>query len=244
MGTVELSIALHTVWDAPRDTIVFDTGHQAYPHKLLTGRRDQFPTIRQGGGLSGFLRMEESEYDAFGAGHAGTSLSAALGYAEARDLKGTGGDVVAVIGDSAMTAGMALEAVNHAGELGASVKFILNDNSMSIAGAVGALSYHLARMRSQPLMISLEHRAKELLDHLKLGRKAIIQAAEGLKLGMAHLASPKEGPLFEHLGFTYLGPIDGHNTEDMIEIFRAVKDMKGPVLVHVVTVKGKGVEYA
>ncbi len=244
LGTVELTIALHTVWDAPKDIIIFDTGHQAYPHKLLTGRRDQFHTIRQGGGLSGFLRREESPYDVFGAGHAGTSISAALGFAEARDLRGSDEEVVAVIGDSALTAGMALEALNHAGELKANIKVILNDNSMSIAQAVGALSYHLARLRSQPLLHSLEQRAKDFIQHLKVGRKAIEHAAEGLKLGMAHLMSPGEGPVFENLGFTYLGPIDGHNTEELIEIFRAVREMKEPVLVHVVTTKGKGVEYA
>lgn len=244
LGTVELTIALHTVWNAPKDVVVFDTGHQSYTHKLLTGRRDQFDTIRQEGGLSGFCRMEESPFDTFGAGHAGTAVSAALGYAQARDLKGSDEDVVAVIGDSSLTAGMTLEALNHAGELNANLKVILNDNSMSIAEAVGALSYHLARLRSQPLLVNLEHKAKEIIQHLRVGKRTISHAAEGLKLGMAHLVSPKEGPVFENLGFTYLGPIDGHDMDELIPIFRAVKEMKEPVVVHVVTRKGKGVEYA
>lgn len=244
LGTVELTIALHSVWDAPKDVVVFDTGHQSYPHKLLTGRKGQFHTIRQGGGLSGFCRMDESDYDTFGAGHAGTSISAALGYAKARDLKGTDEDVVAVVGDASLTAGMAIEALNHAGQLQTSMKIILNDNSMSIAESVGALSFHLAKLRSQPVLRELEQRAKEIVQHLKVGSKTLARTAEGLKLGVTHLVSPKEGPVFEQLGFTYLGPIDGHNTEVMIEIFKAVKDIKGPVVVHVVTVKGKGCEFA
>lgn len=244
LGTVELTIALHTAWDAPRDIIVFDTGHQAYPHKLLTGRRDSFDTIRQGGGLSGFLRREESEYDAFGAGHAGTSISAALGFAKSRDLRGSDEHVAAVIGDSALTSGMAVEALNNAAQLNTNIAVIVNDNSMSIAKSVGALSYHFARLRTRPFVQDLEQRAKEVLDHIKVGKKQLHQAADGLRLGMAHFVSPKDGPLFEQLGFSYLGPIDGHDTEAMIEIFRAVRDMKGPVLVHVVTVKGKGCQFA
>lgn len=244
LGTVELTIALHTVWDAPRDIVVFDTGHQAYPHKLLTGRRDQFDTIRQGGGLSGFLRREESEYDAFGAGHAGTSISAALGFAKSRDLRGSDERVVAVIGDAALTAGMAVEALNNAGQLHTNITVIVNDNSMSIAKSVGALSYHFARLRTRPFVQDLEQKAKGMLDHLKVGGKQLHQAAEGIKLGMTHLVSPKDGPVFEQLGFSYLGPIDGHDTEAMIEILSAVREMKGPVLVHVVTVKGKGCDFA
>ncbi len=244
LGCSELTIAIHTVWNAPTDTIIFDTGHQSYPHKLLTGRRDQFHSIRQGGGLSGFCRMEESPYDAFGAGHAGTAISAALGYAQARDLKGTHEDVVAVVGDSALTSGMAIEALNHAGQLKTDMTVILNDNSMSIAEAVGALSTHFARLRSRPFVQEIEQRAKGIVEHMPVGSRAIHQAAEGLKLGMAHLVSPKDGPVFEHLGFTYVGPIDGHDTETLIEVFEGVKALKGPVLVHVVTVKGKGCEYA
>lgn len=243
LGSVELIIALHTVWDAPRDILVYDTGHQAYPHKLLTGRRDEFHTIRKGGGLSGFLRPEESPYDAFGAGHAGTAVSAALGFAKARDLKGTNEEVVAIVGDSSITSGMALEALNHAGQLQTNLKVILNDNSMSIAEAVGAISYHLARLRTQPLLRGLERKAKDIVEHLKVGSKAISKTAEGLKLGVTHLVS-KEGPIFEQLGFTYLGPIDGHNVEELIEIFAAAKEIKGPVIIHTVTKKGKGCEFS
>lgn len=244
LGSVELTIALHTVWDTPKDIVVFDTGHQSYPHKLLTGRREQFHSIRQGGGLSGFCRREESPYDAFGAGHAGTAISAALGFAQARDLKGSEEEVVAVVGDSALTAGMSIEALNHAGQLKTDLTVILNDNSMSIAQAVGALSTHFARLRSRPFVQEFEQRAKDLVEHMPLGSRAIHQAAEGFKLGMAHLVSPKDGPVFEHLGFTYVGPIDGHDTETLIDVFRGVKELKGPVLVHVVTVKGKGCQYA
>jgi len=244
LGTVELTIAAHTVWNTPHDVIVFDTGHQAYAHKIITGRRDQFHTLRQGGGLAGFLRRDESPYDAFGAGHAGTSISAATGFAEARDLKGTNDDVVAIIGDSSVSSGMALEALNHAGQLQTNLKVILNDNSMSIAEAVGALSFHFSRLRAQPFVREMETRAKEIIGNLKVGGKALSRTAEGLKLGVTHMVSPKEGPVFEHLGFTYLGPIDGHDMEAMIHMFRAVKEIHGPVLVHVVTVKGKGYDFA
>ncbi|MEI6916551.1 MAG: 1-deoxy-D-xylulose-5-phosphate synthase, partial [Armatimonadota bacterium] len=174
---------------------------------------------------------------------AGTAISAALGYAQARDLRGTNEDVVAIVGDSSLTSGMAIEALNHAGQLKTNLKVVLNDNSMSIANAVGALSYHFAKLRSRPFLQELEQKAKEIVEHFP-GGETIHRTAQGLKLGMTNWVSPKDGPVFEHLGFTYLGPIDGHDTEQMIEILTAVKELKGPVLVHVVTVKGKGCDYA
>jgi len=243
LGVVELTIALHSVFESPRDRIVWDVGHQCYPHKLLTGRRQGFSGLRQGGGISGFPRREENEHDAFGAGHASTSISAALGLAKARDLVGGDWSVVAVIGDGALNGGMALEGMNNAGALKTNIIVVLNDNKMSIAENVGAMSLHLSKLRMLPLYQRVETRAKEVVERMPAGR-TLAHAAEGLSHGVVRLFGSKAGALFEELGFTYLGPIDGHNTELTMEILESAKQFDGPILVHVVTKKGKGYEYA
>ncbi|HAA90458.1 MAG: 1-deoxy-D-xylulose-5-phosphate synthase [Thermoanaerobacterales bacterium 50_218] len=242
LGVVELTIALHLVFDSPKDKIIWDVGHQCYVHKILTGRRKQFPTLRQYGGLSGFPKYRESPHDCFQTGHSSTSISAALGFALARDLNGENYSVVAVIGDGALTAGMAFEGLNHAGHLGAKIIVVLNDNEMSIANNVGALSNYLSRLRTEPLY----HRSKEELEDLlrkipNIGPR-MIKAVERLKDGVKYLLVP--GMFFEELGFTYLGPIDGHNVRILWEVFERAKTMTGPVLVHVYTKKGKGYYFA
>ena len=236
LGVVELTVALHHVFDTPRDRLIWDVGHQAYPHKILTGRRERIRTLRQGGGLSGFTKREESEYDPFGAAHTSTSISSALGFAVARDLKGESGHVVAVIGDGAMSAGMAYEAMNNAGALGSRLIVILNDNDMSIAPPVGAMSAYLSRLGSGRTFRSLREVAKYLAG--KLPRffqdkaKRTEEYARGFWTG---------GTLFEELGFYYVGPIDGHNLDHLLPVLRNVRDAEsGPILVHVVTQKGKG----
>ncbi len=243
LGAVELTIALHTVFDSPRDKIIWDVGHQSYAHKLLTGRREKFSTLRQEGGISGFTKRDESEHDPFGAGHASTSISAALGLAKARDLKGGTEHVIAVIGDGALTGGLALEGLNNAEQLKTNVIVILNDNRMSISENVGAMALHLSKLRMAPLYQRVETRAKETLEKMPVG-KAIARTAEGISHGVVRLLGSKTGVLFEELGFTYLGPIDGHNTKLMIDIFESVKKLTGPLLIHVVTKKGKGYEFA
>lgn len=243
LGTIELSIALHTVFDSPKDKIIWDVSHQAYTHKILTGRRESFSTLRQGGGISGFTRRDESEHDAFGAGHASTSISAALGLAKARDLRGGDEYVIAVIGDGAMTGGLALEGLNNAEPLDTNVIVILNDNKMSISENVGAMALHLSKLRMAPLYKKVENRAKEMAGKLPAGR-TITRTAEGLSHGVTRLLGSEAGVVFEEMGFTYLGPIDGHNTEILIEVLENVKKLKGPLLVHVLTKKGKGYEYA
>ncbi len=236
LGVVELTVALHHVFDTPRDRLIWDVGHQAYPHKILTGRRDRIRTLRQGGGLSGFTRRSESEYDPFGAAHSSTSISAGLGMAVARDLAGKPNNVVAVIGDGAMSAGMAYEAMNNAGALGSRLIVILNDNDMSIAPPVGAMSAYLARLVSGRTYRSIREIAKHLAE--KLPRffhdkaKRTEEYARGFWTG---------GTLFEELGFYYVGPIDGHNLDHLLPVLRNVRDAgNGPILVHVVTQKGKG----
>jgi len=243
LGAVELSIALHTVFDSPDDKIVWDVSHQTYAHKLLTGRRGSFDTLRQGGGISGFTRRDESEHDSFGAGHASTSISAALGLAKARDLRGSGEHVIAVIGDGAMTGGLALEGLNNAEHVNTNVIVILNDNEMSIAENVGAMALHLSRLRMAPLYKRVESRAKEMVGKMPAGR-TLARTAEGLSHGVVRLLGSKAGAVFEELGFTYLGPIDGHSTEVLIEVLESAKSLAGPLLVHVVTQKGKGYEFA
>ncbi|MGC8863465.1 MAG: 1-deoxy-D-xylulose-5-phosphate synthase, partial [Armatimonadota bacterium] len=243
LGAVELSVALHTVFDSPRDKIVWDVGHQCYAHKILTGRKDVFATLRQGGGVSGFTRRDESEHDSFGAGHASTSISAALGLAKARDLRGGDEHIVAVIGDGAMTGGLALEGLNNAEQLKTDVIVILNDNKMSIAENVGALALHLSKLRMAPLYQKVETRAKDLAEKIPAG-KTIYRTAEGISHGVVRLLGSKAGAVFEELGFTYLGPIDGHNTELMIDVLESAKRIKGPLLLHVVTQKGRGYEFA
>ncbi|MEN6371936.1 MAG: 1-deoxy-D-xylulose-5-phosphate synthase [Armatimonadota bacterium] len=243
LGVVELTIALHSVFNSPQDKILWDVSHQSYPHKLLTGRAGKFSTLRQKDGLSGFMRRDESEYDAFGSGHASTSISAALGLAKARDLRGGKESVIAVIGDGAMTGGLAFEGLNNAQDLNTDVIVVLNDNEMSIAENVTALSYHLAKLRMAPLYRSLESRAKSTLEKHPLG-KHLTRTAEGLSHGVTHLFGSKTGVMFEEFGFQYLGPIDGHNIALLKEVLENAKKLHGPVLVHVLTVKGKGYDFA
>jgi len=236
LGVVELTVALHYLFDTPRDRLIWDVGHQAYPHKILTSRRDQIRTLRQGGGLSGFTKRAESEYDCFGAAHSSTSISAGLGMAVARDLAGQTHNIIAVIGDGAMSAGMAYEAMNNAGAMNSRLIVILNDNNMSIAPPVGALSAYLARLVSGRPYRSLRHvvhqLAKRLPKFLEQRARAMEEYARGLVTG---------GTLFEELGFFYVGPIDGHNLDHLLPVLRNVRDAKeGPILVHVVTQKGKG----
>jgi 1-deoxy-D-xylulose-5-phosphate synthase len=236
LGVIELTVALHYVFDTPADRLVWDVGHQSYPHKILTGRRDRIRTLREGGGLSGFTKRAESEYDAFGAAHSSTSISAALGMAVARDLDGKKNNVIAVIGDGAMSAGMAYEALNNAGARNERLIVVLNDNDMSIAPPVGAMSAYLARLISGKTYRTLRDIGKQLAQHLPkfFGEKAgrAEEFARGFWTG---------GTLFEELGFYYVGPIDGHNLDHLLPVLRNVRDAAaGPILVHVVTQKGKG----
>ena len=236
LGVIELTVALHYVFDTPTDRIVWDVGHQAYPHKILTGRRDRIRTLRQGGGLSGFTKRSESEYDPFGAAHSSTSVSASLGMAVARDLSHDRNHVVAVIGDGAMSAGMAYEAMNNAGAMGSRLIVILNDNDMSIAPPTGAMSAYLARLVSGRAYRSLRGVAKQLARRLPkfFYDKARLTEEYGRNFWTG-------GTLFEELGFYYVGPIDGHNLDHLLPILKNVRDVQdGPVLVHVVTKKGKG----
>lgn len=245
LGTVELTIALHATWHTPEDKLIWDTGHQAYAHKLLTGRLERFGTLRQYGGLSGFLRPAESEYDVWGAGHAGTAISAALGFAKARDLRGSSERIVAVVGDAALSAGMALEALNNAGEANTDLTVVLNDNEMSIAENVGALATFLSRLRSQPWYQHVEHRAKEVLEGLPGRARLLAKHAKGLKHGITHIIAPENtGAIFEEMGFEYIGPLDGHDIGLLIDVFSHARNLKGPVLIHVITVKGKGYEFS
>jgi len=236
LGVIELTVALHYVFETPSDRLIWDVGHQSYPHKILTGRRDRIRTLRQGGGLSGFTKRAESDYDPFGAAHSSTSISAALGMAVARDLEGKKNNVVAVIGDGAMSAGMAYEAMNNAGARNERLVVILNDNDMSIAPPVGAMSAYLARLISGKTYRTLRDIGKQLAQHLPkfFGEKAgrAEEFARGFWTG---------GTLFEELGFYYVGPIDGHNLDHLLPVLRNVRDAEaGPILVHVVTQKGKG----
>jgi 1-deoxy-D-xylulose-5-phosphate synthase len=236
LGVIELTVALHYVFDTPSDRLIWDVGHQSYPHKMLTGRRNRIRTLRQGGGLSGFTKRAESDYDPFGAAHSSTSISAALGMAVARDLEGKKNNVVAVIGDGAMSAGMAYEAMNNAGARNERLVVILNDNDMSIAPPVGAMSAYLARLISGKTYRTLRDIGKQLAQHLPkfFGEKAgrAEEFARGFWTG---------GTLFEELGFYYVGPIDGHNLDHLLPVLRNVRDAEaGPILVHVVTQKGKG----
>ncbi|MFL5215445.1 MAG: 1-deoxy-D-xylulose-5-phosphate synthase, partial [Microvirga sp.] len=236
LGVVELTVALHYVFDTPRDRLVWDVGHQAYPHKILTGRRERIRTLRQGGGLSGFTRRAESEFDPFGAAHSSTSISAALGMAVARDLSGRPHNVVAVIGDGAMSAGMAYEAMNNAGAMHSRLIVILNDNDMSIAPPTGAMSSYLARLVSGGTYRSIRHAAKQLARKLPKFFYEKAHRAEEYARGFW-----TGGTLFEEMGFYYVGPIDGHNLDHLLPVLKNVRDAEtGPILVHVVTQKGKG----
>ena len=236
LGVVELTVALHYVFDTPNDKLIWDVGHQAYPHKILTGRRDRIRTLRQGGGLSGFTKRAESEYDCFGAAHSSTSISAGLGFAVARDLAGERHNVVCVVGDGAMSAGMAYEAMNNAGALKPRLIVILNDNEMSIAPPVGAMSAYLARLLSSPMYMSLRGLGKQFAQHLPgfIRDKAVRaeELARGIVVG---------GTLFEELGFYYVGVVDGHDLDQLLPVLENVREANvGPILVHVRTQKGKG----
>ena len=237
LGVVELTVALHHIFDTPRDRLIWDVGHQSYPHKILTGRRDRLRTIRQGGGLSGFTKRSESEYDPFGAGHSSTSISAGLGMSVARDLAGGDNRVICVIGDGAMTAGQAYEAMNNAGSMSSRLIVILNDNDMSIAPPVGAMSAYLSRLISSQPYLGLRSIAKQVAQHLPDSVERTARLAEEYARGMA-----TGGTLFEELGFYYVGPIDGHNLDHMLPILRNIRDAdeNRPVLVHMVTRKGNG----
>ena len=240
LGVVELTVALHHVFETPRDIVIWDVGHQAYPHKILTGRRDRIRTLRQGGGLSGFTKRAESEYDPFGAAHAGTSISAALGFAVARDQRGDDNSVIAVIGDGSMSAGMAYEAMNNAADTTRQLIVILNDNDMSIAPPVGGLSAYLAGLVSGGAYQRARRLGKDIAEHLPRSLKVMAKRAEEYARGMA-----TGGTLFEELGFYYVGPIDGHNMDHLVGVLKNVKEIKDrPVLLHVVTEKGHGCEWA
>ncbi len=237
LGVVELTIALHYVYQTPYDKIIWDVGHQAYPHKIITGRRDRIKTLRQAGGLSGFTKRAESEYDPFGAAHSSTSISAGLGMAVARDLKSEKNHVIAVIGDGAMSAGMAYEAMNNAGAGNSKLLVVLNDNDMSIAPAVGAMSSYLSRLISSTSYRSLRDLAKQLASHLPKQLERTAKRAEEYARGLV-----TGGTLFEELGFYYVGPVDGHNLEHLLPVLQNIKNAKQdkPVLLHVVTEKGRG----
>ncbi|WP_406720184.1 1-deoxy-D-xylulose-5-phosphate synthase [Thioclava litoralis] len=237
LGVVELTVALHAVFDAPRDKIIWDVGHQCYPHKILTGRRDRIRTLRMEDGLSGFTKRSESAYDPFGAGHSSTSISAAVGFSTARELGAETGDAIAVIGDGALTGGMAFEALNHGGHLKNRMFVVLNDNEMSIAPPVGALSTYLTRLYSESPLQDLKEVAKGaarafLPEPFKEGAKRAKEMLKGMAMG---------GTLFEELGFTYIGPVDGHDLESLLPLLRTLKARaRGPVLIHALTKKGKG----
>lgn len=238
LGTVELTVALHYVYNTPHDKIVFDTGHQAYPHKILTGRRDQLATIRQKGGLSGFLKRTESEYDSFGAGHATTSISAALGMAAARDQRKEDYKVVAVIGDGAMTGGLAYEAMNNCGVLKSDMLVVLNDNNMSIAPNVWALSNYFSELFASPAGRRLREGIVGMTERMDSIGDRIRSAAHRLEGGMKAVITP--GMLFEALGFRYFGPVNGHNVGQLVKMLHGIRSMKGPILLHTITQKGKG----
>ncbi len=241
LGVVELTLGLYQTLDLDRDKVIWDVGHQAYPHKLITGRYHDFHTLRQKDGVAGYLKRCESQFDHFGAGHASTSISAALGMALARDMKGEKFKVAAVIGDGALTGGMALEAINHAGHLPkTNLLVVLNDNEMSISPNVGAIPRYLNKMRLSPPVQFIADNIEEQLKHIPFVGDELERVTEGMK----RLAMSKLGAVFEELGFTYMGPVDGHNLEELITTFQQAHQIFGPVLVHVATVKGKGYEVA
>jgi 1-deoxy-D-xylulose-5-phosphate synthase len=245
LGVVELTIALMRVLDLPKDVICWDVSHQCYVHKLLTGRYDRFDTLRQAGGISGFSMRSESEYDAFGAGHASTAISAALGMVTARDLGGRNETIVAVIGDGAMTGGLAYEAINNAGLLKTNFLVILNDNEMSIAPNVGSIASYLGVLRSKPLFTKGRELVKGVLDHVPLGdtaRRALASAeVAGMRFAMPEHKAPV---IFEEMGFRYIGPVDGHDVDSLIDVISNARKINGPVLLHVKTTKGKGFDIA
>lgn len=242
LGIVELTVALHYVFNSPVDKIIWDVGHQCYVHKMLTGRKDQFDTLRKFNGLSGYTKRTESVHDIFGAGHSSTSISAALGIAKARDLKGEKYSVVAVIGDGALTGGMAFEALNNAGSSKTDLIVVLNHNEMSISENVGSLSLYLSKLRTDPTYNKLKQEVDNLLNIVPPIGKSLHKYIERIKDSVKQLVVP--GMFFEEMGFTYLGPIDGHDVGSLIEVLERAKKIKGPILVHVITKKGKGYKFA
>ena len=241
LGVVELTIAIHYLFDTPNDRLIWDVGHQAYPHKILTGRRNKIRTLRQGGGLSGFTKRAESQYDPFGAAHSSTSISAGLGMAVARDLEGKNNSIISVIGDGAMSAGMAYEAMNNAGAMDSRLIVILNDNEMSIAPPVGAMSSYLAKLLSGKKYIGLRNLFKKLINKFPKKLKDKISQTEEYLKGIA-----VGGTLFEEMGFFYVGSVDGHNFKQLLPVLKNVKESKhnGPFLIHAITQKGKGYQPA
>lgn len=245
LGAVELILALHTIYDVPNDKLIWDVGHQCYAHKMLTGRLKDFPTLRQFGGISGFLRRDESDFDLYGAGHASTSISAAYGFAVARDMVGDDHSVVAVIGDAGLTGGLALEGLNNAGHSGRNFTVVLNDNAMSIAPNVGALSKYLSKIRLSGWYQGMERRTKSALRRLPAGSIASRAAGGIFKHSFTHLLAPEHmGVFFEEMGFEYIGPLDGHDLPLLLSVFKQVRQMHTPVFVHVITTKGKGYDRA
>ncbi len=242
LGVIELTIALHYVLNAPSDKIIWDVGHQSYPHKLLTGRYGAFPTLRKYGGISGFPRMDESPYDAFGTGHSSTSISAAIGMIEARDKKGERFKVVPVIGDGAMTSGLSFEGLNHAGHLGKDMIVVLNDNEMSISKNVGALSLYLSRILSGDMYQMFKRETRSFIEHIPKVGPSVSKIAQRTEELLKRLFSP--GVLFEELGFDYIGPIDGHDMEALIDTFKRAVAGTSPLLIHVTTKKGKGYKFS
>lgn len=242
LGIVELTVALHYVFNSPVDKIIWDVGHQCYVHKIITGRKDQFDTLRKFNGLSGYTKRTESVHDIFGAGHSSTSISAALGIAKARDLKGEKYSVVAVIGDGALTGGMAFEALNNAGRSKTDLIVVLNHNEMSISENVGSLSLYLSKLRTDPTYNKLKQEVDNLLNIVPPIGKSLHKYIERIKDSVKQLVVP--GMFFEEMGFTYLGPIDGHDVDSLIEVLERAKKIKGPILVHVITKKGKGYKFA
>ena len=242
LGTVELTVALYASYSIPPDKVIWDTGHQAYPHKLLTGRLDRFDTLRKHKGLSGFLKRDEHPLDSFGAGHAGTAISAALGFAAARDQLGTTEKVIAITGDAAICSGMSWEALNHAGDLQTDITVVLNDNRMSIAPNVGALTRHFTQLRSRPWLQEMAARAKGVVERMP---GPVHRVAAGLRHGLTHYFAPEQaGAIFEEMGFEYIGPVDGHDIPVMLDIFRNLRELRAPLFVHAITVKGKGYQVA
>ncbi len=243
LGAVEITVALHSVFNSPRDKIVWDVGHQAYPHKIITGRKDRFDTLRQFGGISGFPNPDESEHDAFVVGHASTSLAAAMGLAKARDLKGEDHNVIAVIGDGAMTGGLAFEAINNASNLPTRLIVILNDNKMSISPNIGGMSRHLSYLRTIPSLRNIKAGTLKALRRMPLIGKRIARSIDAASESLFYFVMPaRAGVMFEEFGFTYLGPFDGHNLKVLTTVLRSAKNWadSGPILVHVLTTKGKG----
>ena len=242
LGVVELTLALHSVFNTPKDKIVWDVGHQSYTHKIITGRREKFKTLRQKDGLAGFPKTSESEYDCFNTGHSSTSISAALGMARARDLKGENNQVIAVIGDGALTGGMALEALNDAGFSKTQMTVILNDNEMSISKNIGGLNMFLSKLRTKKLYTKSNVSAKKIINEIPIIGKPTVKIIQRIKRSIKQLIIPKM--FFEDIGFTYLGPVDGHDIEQLENIMRLSKQVQGPVLIHVLTKKGKGYKIA